>query len=317
MTLTDPTTYTGATAVSGGTLTIDSNLTSSPITVNPGGTVAGNGTVGSLTNAGGTVESGLHFLTTTSLSLVPPGETVYVGEQVTFDVSVTPLASLAGAATGTVNLMEGQTVLATSTLDSSGNAIFNNVTFSEAQTPSTSLSAVYVPTGNFVASSISLTQAVSLYAVNGKLTSSDSADVYGESLTLTATLTPTSDQSPVPTGSVKFYDGTTALNNGNSVSLSNGTATLVVTTPGTGESHAVVYLLWRLQLLRHQSHGHRRPDPGAKRERGWHDVDAGDFAGLDDLRPERDAHGHGDRECPARARRPAPSTSSIPRPTPT
>ncbi len=232
LTLTDPITYTGATTVNGGILTIDGNLGSSAITVNSGGTVTGTGTVGHLTNAGGTVSlSGLHFLTATTLSLATSGS-VSVNEPLTFNVSVAPLASLAGAATGTVELMEaGQSIpLATGPLDSSGKATFNNVTFSQAATAS--LSAVYVPTGNFVAStSSSLSVPVSLYAANGKLTSSDSADVYGESLTLTAAVSNAVGQSPAPSGSVTFYDGSTSLG---TVTLSSGMATQLVTSLAPG-----------------------------------------------------------------------------------
>ena len=161
LTLNDPTSYTGATTAGGGILTIDSDLTSSAITVNSGGTVTGTGTVGYLTNNGGTVDaSGLHFLTATTLCLPRSGGPVYLDEPHPFDVSVSPLASLAGAAAGTVELMEGQTVLATGPLDSSGKATLN-VAFSQTGTPS--LSAVYAPTGNFLAStSNSLSPTVNL-----------------------------------------------------------------------------------------------------------------------------------------------------------
>ena len=233
LTLSDPTTYTGSTLVNGGTLTIDSNLTSSPITVNSGGTVSGNGIVADLTNNGGSVDtSELQFATATTLSLATTGP-VYAGEPLTFDVSVTPFTNLAGAATGTVELMAaGQSApLATSTLDPSGNASFSDVELSQSAT----LTAVYLPTGNSVASTSNpVTVTPSLRGTMGTLSSSDSADVFGESLTLTATVSSASDQSVAPTGSVTFYDGGTSLG---TVLLSSGTASLAVSSLATGNDN--------------------------------------------------------------------------------
>ena len=91
---------------------------------------------------------------------------------------------------------------------------------------SATLTAVYFPTGNSVASTSNpVTVTPSLRGTIGTLSSSDSADVYGESLTLTAKVSSASDQSVAPTGSVTFYNGGTSLG---TVPLSSGTASLAL-----------------------------------------------------------------------------------------
>ena len=52
-------TYTGATNINGGTLVVNGSIASSPVvTVNPGGTLTGNGSFGNVTNNGGTFSPG-------------------------------------------------------------------------------------------------------------------------------------------------------------------------------------------------------------------------------------------------------------------
>ena len=56
--LTANSTYTGATTVNGGTLSVNGSIASSNVTVNAGGTLGGNGTVGNTTINGGTLAPG-------------------------------------------------------------------------------------------------------------------------------------------------------------------------------------------------------------------------------------------------------------------
>ena len=57
--LTAASTYTGPTSVNGGTLSVNGSIASSPVSVNFGGTLGGNGTVGPTTIlAGGTLSPG-------------------------------------------------------------------------------------------------------------------------------------------------------------------------------------------------------------------------------------------------------------------
>ena len=156
--------------------------------------------------------------TTTTLTGFPVAP--ISGQSVTFTAKVSPVSPGAGTPTGTVNFMNGSTPLGTRTL------VNGVATYQTATLPvgANSITADYVTDGNFAASD-SDAVAVTVAATSNTATSvsySPAAPVFGQSVTLSASVTPTS-----ATGTIAFYNGTTLLGTG---MVSDGTATYDATT---------------------------------------------------------------------------------------
>jgi hypothetical protein len=144
------------------------------------------------------------------------------GQSVTFTAMVTP-----SAATGTVTFKDGGTALGTGTL-TSGTATFSTSTLA---TGTHSITAVYGGDSTYGGStSAALSQGVGVISSTTSVNSSTNPSTYGQSVTLTATVSPST-----ATGTVTFKDGSTALGTG---TLASGSATLAVTALGSG-SHSI------------------------------------------------------------------------------
>ena len=173
--------------------------------------------------------------TTTALTGFPVAP--ITGQDVTFTATVTAVSPGAGTPTGTVNFMNGSTPLGTETL-------LNGVaTLQTATLPvgANSITADYVTDGNFAASD-SDAVAVTVAATSNTTTTvsySPTAPVFGQPVTLSASVTPTS-----ATGTVAFYNGSTLLGSG---TLSDGTATYDATTLAPWRQHDHGGLLGRQQ----------------------------------------------------------------------
>ena len=143
------------------------------------------------------------------------------GQSVTFTATLGAVSPGSGVPTGTVAFEDGTTVIGTATL-SRGIA-----TFATGKLPvaSDSIKAVYGGDADFTAStSASLTQTVTRAASATVLTKNATAPIeFGRSVTFTATLAAVSPRSGVPTGTVTFEDGATAIG---TATLSHGVATL-------------------------------------------------------------------------------------------
>jgi hypothetical protein len=147
---------------------------------------------------------GLTASTTSVVSSLNPS--IY-GQSVTFTATVT------SGATGTVTFKDGATTLGTGTL-SSGQAAFSTSALTGS---SHSITAVYGGDSNYAGSTSSvLSQVVNTAATTTGNVSSLNPTVYGQSVTFTATVTPST-----ATGTVTFKDGTTVLG---IVNLSSGQA---------------------------------------------------------------------------------------------
>src|SRR5438034_757745 len=143
--------------------------------------------------------------TTTSLT-APPNHSVIVQ-------TVTPAALLPS---GTVTFMDGATSLGVVTLVN-GSA---SLTVSTLTTGSHSLTAVYSGSPNFNAStSPAVTQVVNPGNTTTSLTSTPNPSNFGQTVTLSATVSPVAPATGVPTGTVTFRDGATAIS---TVTLVNG-----------------------------------------------------------------------------------------------
>src|SRR5262249_35260667 len=138
--------------------------------------------------------------------------------------------------TGTVSFFDGLTKIASNvTLGSNGKATFSTSTLTVG---THQISAVYSSVTNFASRfSAPFNQIVSSSSAIGTTTtlaSSANPSNLGQSVTFTATVTPTSG-SGTPTGTVTFFDGTITLGTG---TLSAGKATFMIATLNGG-SHSI------------------------------------------------------------------------------
>ena len=128
-----------------------------------------------------------------------------IGSSVSISVTVAPVTTGTGIPTGTVTALYGSTVVGTATLNGSGQA-----TFSTSSLPPGTLGIVvqYAGDTNYLGSSTPITEKVNQNVSSIILASSLNPSVFQQNVTLTATVTSTSG---IPTGTVSFFDGTTAL----------------------------------------------------------------------------------------------------------
>src|SRR5579864_1816302 len=142
------------------------------------------------------------------------------GSAVTFTATVTTNGPK--NPTGTVNFMDGATLLTTGTLNASGIATYTTATLPVGQH---SMRAVYGGDSNNGGSSSSfLTETINSAATTTSLASSANPAMVGSSINLTAMVTTNGPQTA--TGSIVFYDSATLL--GASTLNASGVATLNV-----------------------------------------------------------------------------------------
>src|SRR5438309_1777811 len=168
--------------------------------------------------------------TSTSLSSTPnPSAT---GQAVTLTATVSPVPPATGVPTGTVTFRDGANSLSTVTLVN-GSA---SLTISTLALGSHSLTAVYSGSATFGASTSPVVNQVvnapAAAATSTTINSTPNPSSLGQTVTLSATVT---SGAGVPTGTVTFRDGATALG---TVTLVNGSASLDVTTLVVG-SHSL------------------------------------------------------------------------------
>src|SRR5437773_1924876 len=164
--------------------------------------------------------------TTTTLTSTPNPS--LAGQTVTLSTTVTAVAPAVGVPTGTVTFRDGAAALGTVTLVN-GTA---SLTISTLAVGSHPLTAAYSGGGNFQAStSATVTQTVNQGNTSTTLISTPNPSNVGQAVTLTATVSAVSPAAGVPTGTVTFRDGNTALA---VVTLVNGSASLTISTLATG-----------------------------------------------------------------------------------
>lgn len=166
--------------------------------------------------------------TTTSASLTNPS---VFGQSVTFTTKVTG----AGVTpTGTASFLDGATVLATKSLDASGQASFSTSSLSVGPH---SVTVVYSGDGHFGGSSAAvIAQQVSAAATSTVVTASNNPSIVGVGVTFRATVSASLPGAGVPTGTVTFKDGTDTL--GAATLDTAGQASLTVTSFAVG-AHSI------------------------------------------------------------------------------
>ncbi|MFT3785298.1 MAG: Ig-like domain repeat protein [Tepidisphaeraceae bacterium] len=150
------------------------------------------------------------------------------GQVLTLAASVLAKAPGAGVPTGSVTFKNGATVLGTVAL-ASGKA---SLSVSNLSVGTASLTATYATTTNFAASaSTTIAHAVNAAQTTTTLTKSVASSVYGQALTLTASVLAKAPGAGVPTGSVTFKNGSTVLG---TVALASGKASLTISNLAVG-----------------------------------------------------------------------------------
>ncbi|MFD5114381.1 beta strand repeat-containing protein, partial [Streptomyces sp. NPDC058391] len=173
-------------------------------------------------------------VTTASTSTVltsAPDPSVF-GQPKTLTATVAAVPPGGGTPTGTVSFFDGATLLGTAVLVG-GVATLSVSTLSVG---SHSLTAVYGGSGNFTGSTSPVdTQTVTTASTSTVLTSAPDPSVFGQTKTLTATVTAVPPGAGTPTGTVSFFDGATLLGTS---PLTGGVATLTTSALSVG-SHSL------------------------------------------------------------------------------
>ena len=124
-----------------------------------------------------------------------------------------------------------------------GTVTSNQATFSTSTLPagSNSITAEYTGDTNYATSTSPITPVtVTQVSTTTTVSYSPALPVFGQQVTLTATITPGSTFSPLPTGTVDFFNGSTLLGSG---TVSNDTATLNTTALAVGNNSVTAQYL--------------------------------------------------------------------------
>ncbi|TDC20739.1 Ig-like domain repeat protein [Streptomyces sp. 8K308] len=221
--------------VSGGpTLTAPVNGSSTATSALPPGTRTVQATYGGDANFSGsngfTVQVVLKALTTTTVASAP--DPSFIGQTATFTATVAPVSPGAGTPTGTVTFFISGGPTLTGVLNASGVA---TVTTSALSGGTHAVTAVYGGDAHFSPANGTDTHTVtSLAPTTTTVTSAPDPSVFGQPVTLTATVAPVPPASGTPTGTVTFVVAggptLTGTLNGSGVATVTTTALAVGTT---------------------------------------------------------------------------------------
>ncbi len=141
---------------------------------------------------------------TTLSALTTPGaapDSSLFGQSVTFTATVTADTPASGTPIGTVIFKDGSTILGTVSL-SQGSASLNTSTLGVG---THQITASFTGTDGWLSSVDSLTQTVNRDPTTTTIAASPGTPVFGQSVTLTATVSPIAPGVGTPTGTVAFY----------------------------------------------------------------------------------------------------------------
>jgi autotransporter-associated beta strand protein len=191
---------------------------------------------------------------TTLMSSAPNG--IAYGQTVTFTATVAAVYPGGGTPTGTVAFYDGTTLLGDGSLNTVNNLTTATYTTLPFQLPVGSvtlptnqfITATYLGDGNFTGStSPALTQEITLASSTTSVNTSGPS-VYGQAVTLTATVRPTLSGGVTPTGTVTFYVagnpnpvGTATLATTGGITTARYTTTLGQLPVGVNETITAVY----------------------------------------------------------------------------
>jgi len=149
----------------------------------------------------------------TNLTIAPSVASLEAGQPVTYTATVAPSSASSGTPTGTISFTDdGSPVSGCQSLsvpDASPLQASCTETFGSGATHS--IVATYSGDADDAGSTASLVQALGQIPTQTIVTSSSPGTVYGEAVTLTATVTPAQSAAVTPSGTVTFFDGSTPL----------------------------------------------------------------------------------------------------------
>jgi autotransporter-associated beta strand protein len=157
-----------------------------------------------------------------TVSISPTQSLPVSGQAVLYTITVAAAAPGSGTPTGTVNVFDGMIPLAIAAPLVNGQAIIT----AALDAGTHSVTAYYLGDSDFALGSGSINESVNKAVSDTALESSAAPSVYGQTVTLTANVSTVAPGDGIPTGSVTFFDGQTALG---TVVLSGGIAALDVT----------------------------------------------------------------------------------------
>jgi hypothetical protein len=188
----------------------------------------GNSTFGTSDSSPAITVTPTQALTSTALTTTPNPSSI--GSAVTFTATVTATSPGAGTPTGTVSFMN-ETANPPTTIGTS-NLSNGSATYTDSALPlgTTSIEAVYSGDTNFdTSTSTAVSQSV-LLGTTTSVASSASSIVYGQTVTLTATIAPSGSSSGAITGTVNFTSGGNAIGTANVEPGPGSTYVAVLTT---------------------------------------------------------------------------------------
>jgi hypothetical protein len=166
---------------------------------------------------------------TTTTVTASPGSSVF-GQTVTVTANVIASGGGAGTPSGPVTFSDGATTLGSSTLDNNGKA---SLSISSLSVGTHSIVAKYGADNNFLESaSVAASATVNKSPTVTTLAATPNPSVFGQTVTLTASVAASGGGSGAPSGTITFNDAGTAL--GTSALDNNGRATFTVSTLAVG-----------------------------------------------------------------------------------
>lgn len=177
----------------------------------------------------------------TATSLSAPTSSPVVGQPVQLTATVTVLSPGSGAPTGTVTFKDGGSTLGTAPLKSTPDGFTAILTTTALSLGGHSITAVYGGDSNDIGSTSSAQQyTIAADSTTTAVASLPTSSAFGQSVTLTATVSVNDPGTGNPTGTVTFKDGGTTLGDG-VLSTANGLTTATFTTSAlTVGLHAIL-----------------------------------------------------------------------------
>src|SRR5262249_49924258 len=222
VTFMDGTTSLGVATLVNGRPSLSSALRGGPHSL----TVAYNGTASFLSSTSLAVTQTVNAGSSNTSVSSTPNPSVN-GQTVTLKATVSSAPPATGVPTGTVTFRDGLTSLGDVTLVDGVASLTVAL-----QAGAHSVTAAYNGSAGFLASASSaVTQTVNPGSTGTALPTTPVPSVTGQTVTLSATVSPVAPATGVPTGTVTFSDGTTSLG---VVTLVNGSAALSISTLAPG-----------------------------------------------------------------------------------
>ena len=173
--------------------------------------------------------------TTVTSSLNPAGH----GQPITFTATVSSTISGSGTPAGTIQFTDGASLLATQTLTANGSSTASASFATSALGAGThTITATYVPTGAFAASTASVTQTIIGLPTTTLLAAATPNPANAlQPVTLSAAVS--TGTATIATGTITFFDGTTTLGTANLDTTGHATFITSTLNAGTHTLHAV------------------------------------------------------------------------------